>query len=229
MTPDFIGAFLIGLAGAGHCMGMCGGIASMLSLGPNDNKSSLAIPLFYNIGRLSSYVFIGALIGGSLSTLVQLGGLTHPLAWLRLIASVFMILVALYIAKWWHGLIIVEKIGQHVWKYLSPIGRHFLPLRHAFHAIPFGFVWGWLPCGLVYSALTWSAVSGSAFNGGLIMLAFGAGTLPAMLTVGYGASYFIKLQRSVIFRNISALILISYALYTAAGAMRMLNMMPIIK
>ncbi|GEM74582.1 sulfite exporter TauE/SafE family protein [Vibrio sagamiensis] len=226
MTPDFIGAFLIGLAGAGHCMGMCGGIASILSIGSNDERPSLVVPFFYNIGRLTSYAFIGALIGGSLSSLVQFGGLTHPLAWLRLIASFFMILVALYIAKWWHGLIAVENIGKFFWKYLSPVGRHFLPLRHTYHAVPFGFIWGWLPCGLVYSALTWSAVSGSAFNGSLIMLAFGTGTLPAMLTVGYGATYFHKFQRSNIFRNISAITLIIYALYTAEGAIRMLDIMP---
>ena len=223
MSPDFIGAFMIGLAGAGHCMGMCGGIASLLSMGVTHNKPSLTIPLFYNFGRLVSYALIGAVVGGAISGLSELSGLTQSLAWLRFVAAIFMILVALYIAKWWHGLLIVEKLGQHIWKFISPVGKRLLPLKHPFHAFPFGFIWGWLPCGLVYSALTWSAVSGGALNGGLIMLAFGLGTLPSMLAIGYGSRHFKNIQKSFIFRNISALLLIIYGVYTAAGALIMLG------
>ncbi|HGS5166441.1 sulfite exporter TauE/SafE family protein [Vibrio harveyi] len=223
MSPDFIGAFMIGLVGAGHCMGMCGGIASLLSMGAPNNKPSSSIPLFYNVGRLASYALIGAIVGGAVSGLSELSGLTQSLGWLRFVAALFMILVALYIAKWWQGLLVIEKAGQHIWKFISPAGKRLLPLKHPMYAFPFGFIWGWLPCGLVYSALTWSAVSGDALNGGLIMLSFGLGTLPSMLAIGYGASHFQKLQKSLIFRNISALILISYGMYTAAGAMRMLG------
>ncbi|AWB00508.1 sulfite exporter TauE/SafE family protein [Vibrio harveyi] len=223
MSPDFIGAFMIGLVGAGHCMGMCGGIASLLSMGAPNNKPSSSLPLFYNVGRLASYALIGAIVGGAISGLSELSGLTQSLAWLRFVAALFMILVALYIAKWWQGLLVIEKAGQHIWKFISPVGKRLLPLKHPVYAFPFGFIWGWLPCGLVYSALTWSAVSGDALNGGLIMLSFGLGTLPSMLAIGYGASHFQKLQKSLIFRNISALILISYGMYTAAGAMRMLG------
>lgn len=214
---------MIGLVGSGHCMGMCGGIASLLSIGaPQTNPSSL-IPLYYNFGRLVSYMLIGALVGGAISGLTELSGLNYSLAWLRLVAAIFMILVALYIAKWWQGLLAVEKLGQYLWKFISPAGKRLLPLKSPVHALPFGFIWGWLPCGLVYSALTWSAVSGSAVNGGLIMLAFGVGTLPSMLAIGFGASYFQKLQKSLIFRNISALILICYGGYTAVGALQLLG------
>ncbi|PFG56140.1 hypothetical protein ATG66_2466 [Vibrio sp. ES.051] len=223
MNPDFIGALMVGLVGAGHCMGMCGGIASLLSMGAPKSKFSSLIPLFYNMGRLASYVLIGGLVGGTISSLSELSGLTQSLAWLRFVAALFMIMVALYIAKWWQGLLIIEKAGQYIWKFISPAGKNLLPLQHPFHALPFGFIWGWLPCGLVYSALTWSAVSGSATDGGLIMLAFGLGTLPAMLAIGFGASYFQKLQKSLIFRNISALILIGYGFYTAVGAMELLG------
>ncbi|MDW1913391.1 sulfite exporter TauE/SafE family protein, partial [Vibrio sp. 707] len=118
MNPEFLGALLIGLVGAGHCMGMCGGIASLLSLGSSSSKSSPTIPLFYNLGRLSSYALIGALVGGAISGLSELSGLAQSLAWLRFVAAIFMILVALYIAKWWQGLLIVEKMGQHLWKFI---------------------------------------------------------------------------------------------------------------
>ncbi len=224
MNPDFIGALMIGFVGSGHCLGMCGGIASLLSMGAHRGKTSPLIPLFYNLGRLASYAVTGAIVGGAVSGLSELSGLTQSLAWLRLVAAIFMVLVALYIAKWWQGLLVIEKLGQHVWKFISPSGRRLLPLKSPLYALPFGFIWGWLPCGLVYSALTWSAVSGSAENGGLIMLAFGVGTLPSMLAISYGASYFQKLQKSLIFRNISALILIGYGGYTAIGAMQLLGL-----
>ncbi len=224
MNPDFIGALMIGLVGSGHCMGMCGGIASLLSMGAPHARTSPLIPLFYNLGRLASYALIGVIVGGAISGLSELSGLTQSLAWLRLVAAIFMILVALYIAKWWQGLLVIEKLGQHIWKFISPTGKRLLPLKSPLHALPFGFIWGWLPCGLVYSALTWSAVSGSAANGGLIMLAFGAGTLPSMLAISYGASYFQKLQKSLIFRSISALILIGYGGYTAIGSMQLLGL-----
>ncbi len=136
MSPDFIGAFMIGLVGAGHCMGMCGGIASLLSMGAPNNKPSSSIPLFYNFGRLASYALIGAMVGGAISGLSELSGLTQSLAWLRFVAALFMILVALYIAKWWQGLLVVEKAGQYIWKFISPAGQRLLPLKHPSHAFP---------------------------------------------------------------------------------------------
>ncbi|MBW3697875.1 sulfite exporter TauE/SafE family protein [Vibrio sp. T187] len=222
MNPDWIGAFFVGLIGAGHCMGMCGGIASVLSLGNQSTQSKVLTPLFYNTGRLLSYFIIGAIIGGAVSSISQFSEINSALVWLRLVAAVFMILLALYIGKWWHGLLTVEKIGQFVWKVISPLGQSILPLKHPTHALPFGFIWGWLPCGLVYSTLTWSAVSGGWLEGGSIMLAFGLGTLPAMLTVGYGASFLKKLQQSQLFRQAGALAILSYGLYTGYDALTLL-------
>lgn len=221
MSPDWIGAFLIGLIGAGHCMGMCGGIASMLTIG--QTQPSKVIPLFYNFGRLASYAFIGAIVGGAVASISEISALNNALTWLRLTAAVFMVLLACYIGRWWQGLLAVEKLGQTLWRFISPAGKSLLPLKSPIHAIPFGFIWGWLPCGLVYSTLTWSAVSGSALNGALIMAAFGLGTLPAMLLMGFGATYLHKLQQSQIFRNLGALILLTYGLYTGYGAIILLS------
>ncbi|OIQ26349.1 sulfite exporter TauE/SafE family protein [uncultured Vibrio sp.] len=219
MSIDWLGAFFIGLIGAGHCMGMCGGLASALSLG----QPSKSIPLYYNLGRLLSYSVIGALIGSAVSTLVEFSQLNQALAWLRLVAAIFMIILALYVGRWWFGLLAFEKLGQHLWKYISPIGQSFLPLKKPIHAVPFGFVWGWLPCGLVYSTLTWAAVSGSAINGALIMLCFGLGTLPAMLLVGYSATHLKAIQQSTLFRNIGASCILLYGVYTAYDAITILS------
>lgn len=203
-------------------MGMCGGIASMLSITSNNSSHRITTPLFYNLGRLLSYSLIGGLIGGTVSTLSNLTDINQALIWLRLIASLFMILLAFYIGRWWHGLLVIEKLGQRLWKVISPAGKSLLPLKSSVHALPFGFIWGWLPCGLVYSTLTWSAVSGSSVNGALIMLAFGLGTLPAMLLVGISASYLKKIQQSQLFRHVGALLILAYGLYTAFKTINML-------
>ncbi|MGC9402225.1 sulfite exporter TauE/SafE family protein [Vibrio genomosp. F10] len=221
MSIDWIGAFFIGLVGAGHCMGMCGGLASALSIG--QQRPSAIIPLYYNIGRLLSYSVIGALIGSAVSSLVEFSQLNQALAWLRLVAALFMIILALYVGRWWFGLLAFEKLGQHFWKYISPLGKSLLPLKKPLHALPFGFVWGWLPCGLVYSMLTWAAVSGSAMNGALIMLCFGLGTLPAMLLIGYSASHLKRIQQSTLFRSVGAGLILGYGVYTGYGALMILS------
>lgn len=222
MTADWLGAFFVGLIGAGHCMGMCGGIASVLSIGNTGKANKLAIPIFYNFGRLASYTLIGAIIGGTVSSLAQFSELNSVLIWLRLLAAMFMILLALYIGKWWHGLLVVEKLGQNIWKHISPAGQSLLPLKKPLHALPFGFIWGWLPCGLVYSTLTWSAVSGSWLDGGLIMLSFGLGTLPAMLAIGYGATVLKRFQQSNVFRQVGAFLILTYGLHTGYDALMLL-------
>ncbi|WP_428772476.1 sulfite exporter TauE/SafE family protein [Vibrio sp.] len=220
MTPDWLGAFVVGLLGSGHCMGMCGGIASMLSLG--SNKPSAAVPIYYNFGRIVSYCFVGALVGGTVASVAEFSNVNQVLVWLRLLAALLMIVLACYIGRWWFGLLTIEKVGQSLWRFISPVGKRFLPIKAPIHALPFGFIWGWLPCGLVYSTLTWSAVSGSATNGALVMAAFGLGTLPAMLLVGYGASKFSQLQQSKVFRNSAAIVLLIYGVYTAVNAVKIL-------
>jgi sulfite exporter TauE/SafE len=124
-----------------------------------------------------------------------------------------MIILALYIGQWWQGLIYIEKLGQYLWRYLSPLSKKLLPLTSVYHALPLGFLWGWLPCGLVYSTLTWAAVSGSAVSGAGIMLAFGLGTLPSMLLVGASASYANKFKQSRTFRQVGALLFLAYGIH----------------
>ncbi|TVM47310.1 sulfite exporter TauE/SafE family protein, partial [Vibrio cholerae] len=178
MSPDYLGAWVVGLLGAGHCLGMCGGISALLTLDPS--KSSPALLLYYNLGRLLSYALIGGIVGGITASLTELIDVQSALVWLRIFAAVLMIVLGLYIGRWWFGLLWLEKVGQKIWRWISPLGKTLLPLKKQWHALPFGLVWGWLPCGLVYSMLTWSAVAGSFSQGALIMLSFGFGTLPAM-------------------------------------------------
>ncbi|MFK5913337.1 MAG: sulfite exporter TauE/SafE family protein [Woeseiaceae bacterium] len=198
IETSYIAAFLVGLLGGVHCVGMCGGIVGALCLGlDNDNKQTAqqsfvrAFPylLSYNAGRISSYTLAGILMGG----LGWLGSHLFTIyaiqQTLELIAATFMLALGLYIAGWWKGLAKIERWGgQLVWKKLEPLGRRFMPVKTYPHAFVLGLVWGWLPCGLVYSVIIWTISTQSPTEGGLLMLSFGLGTLPNLLLMGIFAS-----------------------------------------
>ncbi|TRX57514.1 sulfite exporter TauE/SafE family protein [Thalassomonas sp. M1454] len=221
MNIDFISAFLIGVAGAGHCVAMCGGITSMLTANINSpQKSNLPLILSYNFGRILSYTIAGAIAGLTGSLAAQSIGV--HISWLRLIAAIFLILLGLYIGKWAFILNRIEGIGQYLWRYLQPLSKRFIPVKNPTQALLLGAVWGWLPCGLVYSTLTWSMASATWYNGALIMFAFGLGTLPALLTLASGFSFITNLLKSQNTRNVTAVLLISYGLYSLVIALKLI-------
>jgi len=189
LNPEpLLAAFLVGLLGGTHCFGMCGGIVGALSSGLSLQLQTsrwrlVAAQLAYNGGRISSYVFAGVLLGLFGQQLGEAGLLQgFPLG--RMIGGVVMILFGIYLAGWWQSLLWLEKAGAHLWKYIEPFGRRYIPVRSAAQAFLLGLVWGWLPCGMVYAVLALALASGSGAEGGLLMLAFGLGTLPALLSIG---------------------------------------------
>lgn len=107
---------------------------------------------------------------------------------LQLFAGLFMVALGLYLAGWWRGLARIERAGGVFWRRLEPLGRRFLPVTSPAQAFGVGLVWGWLPCGLVYSVLVWALASGSALDGALLLLSFGIGTLPTLLLMGVAAA-----------------------------------------
>ncbi|WP_075768027.1 sulfite exporter TauE/SafE family protein [Photobacterium proteolyticum] len=222
MNIDFYAAFVIGLMGAGHCLGMCGGVAAALTLGMPGQQQANRWPylLYYNTGRLISYAIAGAIIGGAFAGIASFGGYSTGLVSLRLFAAIMMILLALYIGQWWQGITKIERLGQYLWRFVSPTAKSLLPLKSPVAALPFGLLWGWLPCGLVYSTLSWAAVSGSALSGAAVMLAFGLGTLPAMIAVGSMAQQLQNLLRNLYFKRASALLLLLYGVHTGYIAIK---------
>ncbi|MGL5006747.1 MAG: sulfite exporter TauE/SafE family protein [Plesiomonas sp.] len=217
---------LVGLVGAGHCLGMCGGISAVLTFTlPKDHSliQKIRALFLYNIGRITAYTFAGFVIGGVFASLTELSTAKYTLAILRLCAAGMMVLLALYMGQWWFGLQKIERIGQFFWRGLTPIAQKMLSLRHPLIPFPMGFIWGWLPCGLVYSSLSWAAASGSAISGAIIMLFFGLGTLPTMLTVGHVAEYLRKWLTTLMLKRTSALLLFVYGLQTAYVAIQQLT------
>ncbi len=182
-------AWVVGLLGGVHCVGMCGGIVSALTLGlpAQGPVAQLPYQLSYNAGRLISYSLAGALMGGLGMMLTQITGLETLQKALLALSGIFMILLGFYLAGWWRVLTRLEGVGQHLWQRLEPFGRHLLPVRRPTQALLLGLVWGWLPCGLVYSSLIWSLSAGGPFEGAFLMLAFGLGTLPNLLLMGAAA------------------------------------------
>lgn len=187
--PDItlVSAFVVGLLGGVHCVGMCGGIVGALSLGLQPERQ-WPILLGYNVGRIGSYTLAGALMGALGFFFSGLLPVQNAQRVLLLFAGLFMVLLGLYLGGWWNLLSRLERVGGLLWRRIEPLGRGLLPVRSVRHALMLGALWGWLPCGLVYSALVWTVASGGAVQGGLLMLAFGLGTLPNLLLLGVAAA-----------------------------------------
>jgi len=199
VTELALSAFVVGLLGGVHCAAMCGGIVGALNLsarrpllagagGANVHATVIAeqlpIHVAYSAGRIGSYGLAGAIAGavGGTAALVETV-LPIQLA-LALVANALVVLLGLYLAG--AGTIVgrLEALGGALWRQVAPLGRRFLPADTPAKALGAGAVWGWLPCGLVYSALALALVSGGAAQGATVMLAFGMGTAPNLLAAG---------------------------------------------
>ena len=220
---ELLAAMIIGLLGSGHCLVMCGGIASALQMMmPEQSRwRRLQLQLALSAGRVLSYALLGAFVGWlghqamSFSSTGFAGAVRQSL---QLVAGVMLILMALYIAKISSILTGLEKLGAKLWRYVQPVSKHLLPLNTLPKAFAYGWCWGYLPCGLVYSSLSWSLASGSALDGALWMLAFGVGTLPALLVAGQAAATLQQWKNQPWVRYSAALMLAIYGCYTISLA-----------
>jgi uncharacterized protein len=234
---NLIPVFMIGLLGSVHCIGMCGGIVSALSVTPAARKpfpvavvgvgptpvamrADVLRVAAYNVGRIGSYATAGAIAGGvaqgvrTLSTVssLQIGGY-----WL---ANLMLIALGLYLMDAWRGLTKLESMGQLLWRRMQPLTKHLLPADTPARMLTLGALWGWLPCGMVYSVLLTAMLTGSALSGASVMLAFGLGTLPMLLTLGMLGGRLREWTRRPGVRVASGLIIVAFGLL---GLMRAAN------
>jgi sulfite exporter TauE/SafE len=178
-------AFAAGFFGSTHCLAMCGGIVLLFEGVGAPSPRSMLRRLGYHLGRLLFYMVLGALAGASGALLTS--GFTSSLAVLRVVAAVLLVLLGLNLLLDLRSLQFLESAGSVLWKKISPLTRYVLPISSVPHALAAGFLWGALPCGLVYSAVALAATGGSAVSGATVMLAFWAGTVPALFVVGTSA------------------------------------------
>lgn len=220
--PDsgYLALFLVGLLGGTHCVGMCGGIVGALSMGAPARWSML---LAYNAGRIFSYATAGAIAGALGAASLGLEGPLPARLILYFLANVMLIALGLYLIGVSQALAFTERAGHHLWRHIQPLTRRFLPARNAAQAFPLGLLWGWLPCGLVYSALVSSLSAGSPERGAAMMLAFGLGTLPNLLLAGIVLARLNEFVRRPVVRLFSGLLVLSFGLYGMLGLMRLLG------
>ncbi len=188
LLPVLTTAFVTGFLGSAHCFGMCGGISGLFAVNVNVAAMKTQFPkaIAYNVGRVLSYAILGAAVAVIGKTLVS--GIPDIAAPVRFASGALIILVGLQLAFGWRILLPLETAGAKIWSKIAPAARGLVPVESLAQALGLGLIWGWLPCGLVYSVLLLAATTAEPASGGLVMIAFGLGTMPAMLATGLSAS-----------------------------------------
>lgn len=205
-------AFLVGLLGGGHCIGMCGGIVGAVTMTLPGSKPKLPFVLAYNLGRIGSYTLAGIIAGAVGASSFFLEHVLPVEKVLYALASLMLVLLGLYLAGIWRVLTRLEALGGRLWQHLQPYSKRLLPVRTLSQSLLLGVLWGWLPCGLVYSVLVAAVASGNPWQGGLLMLAFGLGTLPTLLAMGMTAVRLKYLLQNLWFRRLSGLLIAGFGL-----------------
>nr|WP_243432302.1 sulfite exporter TauE/SafE family protein [Pseudomonas sp. 32_A] len=218
-VPDLLpllgSALILGLLGGGHCLGMCGGLMGALTLAipPEQRGRRLRLLLAYNLGRILSYACAGLLLG-----LAGWAVASSPAALgLRVVAALLLIAMGLYLAGWWSGLTRIEALGRGLWRHIQPVASRLLPVSSLPRALLLGALWGWLPCGLVYSTLLWAASQGNAGYSAALMLAFGVGTWPVLLATGLAAERVNILLKRRSVRVAGGVLVMLFGIWTLPG------------
>ena len=227
MTPDpsalsLGAAFVAGIAGSGHCLGMCGGIAGALAMRRPQASfgTKLGLALAYNLSRITSYAVAGALAGLLGRTLLHAVDVKPLSIAFRVLAGAIMIAAAVQLLFGWRLLGPLESAGSGLWRRIAPWAGRQGRSGGLGGAIGLGLAWGWLPCGMTYSMLLLAATTASAALGAAVMLAFGLGTLPSMVTATVAFERMARLLSSrATLRNVAGALLLAFGLYTAGSAL----------
>lgn len=206
----YLTAFLIGLGGSVHCLGMCGGIAGSLLFSATPNVGRTQLLISYNFGRIFSYALMGLTLGFISQHL--LNQVQESLLYLRYLGAIMLLLMGLYISQVWQGLRHFEKLFMPLFTPLNAFSKRFLPLDNAYKAIPYGMIWGWLPCGLIYSTLAWSMSTGSALQSACTMFFFGLGTLPGLIAISLTTDTLKNLLSQPLTKKLVGLLVFTYGI-----------------
>ena len=213
-----VAALLLGLLASGHCLLMCGGISMALGVATAkdaNGRPRRSLLLGYQLGRIVSYSLAGLLIGGVGGSLIAILDIDRVRLALRILSAAALLLAALVML----GVVrdVGSKLGKGLWPKLAPLGRRLLPVSNLPRAMAFGAIWGWMPCGLVYTILLIAALNAEPLSSAAIMAAFGFGTLPAMLLGSWGAPRLLRFFSNSTLRRSAGFVLLACALLTLAG------------
>lgn len=202
-------ALAAGFFGSGHCFGMCGPVVVLLEGHDTATPHYRLRRLLYNIGRLSFYMLLGLVAGATGTVLTTVAGADIALMALRLIAALLVIAIGVNLVFLTRVFSFLEKGGAVIWRRMAPLAKQVLPISSPASALGAGFIWGALPCGLVYSSVAIAASSGRALDGAAIMFAFWLGTLPALLLAGSSVHKLSGVVHRPLLRRIAGLLLIA--------------------
>lgn len=238
MSTFPLSALLIGLWSTGHCLAMCGGLAMAAGQANrrqcNASTSQRGMVLAgWQLGRVLSYTVMGLMAGAFGAFFLT----QAPVVLIRqtafVMANLMLIALGLHVAQLWSGITQLERIGQIIWRWVQPLATatlvprtpgHPRPIQETLRALRAGAIWGWLPCGLVYSMLVTASVSGSAINGALWMLAFGLGTMPALWMTSMASHRFTDQFRKSVVRTTAGLLIVAFGLW---GLLRAIGLIQI--
>ena len=185
------------------------------------NKEKGILIMLLNLGRISSYTVIGLLAGALGQFGISLDQTRTLQTVLFTAAHVLLLLLGLYLAGLSDLARRIEGAGKPVWRRLNPLLNRLLPIKSVPACFGVGLLWGWLPCGLVYSASLYALGSGSAWQGGLMMLAFAFGTLPNLLAMGWFAGQLKSLLQNRRVRLFAGLTVCAWAVWQLVKAVRL--------
>lgn len=189
------GALLAGLLGGAHCAAMCGGFVAALSgaapapagmgarLRPMRRVALRQVP--HNAGRVATYTLLGAIAGGVGGAVLGAGEWPVVQRTLYVVANLFLLALAFAIVGRGTSMVWLQRAGAAMFARVVPAVRPLAARDAAPARFALGMLWGLVPCGLVYGVLPIALFSGSAASGALVMLAFGLGTLPNLLALGW--------------------------------------------
>ena len=212
-------ALLLGLAASGHCLFMCGGISAALGLATAKTAAGNPRPTLlaaYQLGRVASYSLAGLLFGGLLGALIAVLDVEAVRLALRTLSAAAMMLAALVVIGRVRDP--ASRLGGSLWARLAPFGRRLLPVATVPRALAFGALWGWMPCGFVYTVLVIATLQADAGRAALTMAAFGLGTVPTMLATSLGAARVASLATRPAARRLAGAVLLASAIVTLAAA-----------
>jgi sulfite exporter TauE/SafE len=208
-------AFLAGIAGGAHCAAMCGPLIG-IACGPcarGRGREWLFQALAYNAGRIATYVAAGALTGFVGAAGLTLRGAPLTQQALLFAMGVSLLLLATYVAGVAPFVRGVERAGAVVWRYIGPRARAFLPVNTPARAFGLGLIFGWLPCGMVYVALVAALTTADPLYGGMVMAAFGLGTLPNVLAISAWFKYLAAAAQGRLARVLIAAVIAAMGLF----------------